>query len=53
VEEREKEREALEENRGRGVYPSVGKEGVCKEMKGKGIDGVPLGHNGDEGTTSD
>jgi hypothetical protein len=38
---------------GRGVYPPVAKESVRKDKEIKGIRGVPLEHDGDEGMTSD
>jgi hypothetical protein len=53
VEGREKEREALEENRGRGVYPSVANESVRKGKKIEGLRSFPWDDDGDEGSTSD
>ena len=34
---------------GKGVYPPVGEEVACKGMKGKGIGGFPLRHDGNDG----
>jgi hypothetical protein len=34
---------------GRGVYPPIATERVRKEMIGKGIEGSPLSHNGNDG----
>jgi hypothetical protein len=36
-----------------GVYPFVVTERDWKSMKINGISGVPLGHDGDEGSTRD
>jgi hypothetical protein len=38
---------ALGEDGGRGVYPSVVRERVCKRIKLKEINGVPLEHDGE------
>jgi hypothetical protein len=35
--------------KGGGCTPPVGKEGVCKRMKGKRIEAFPLSHDGNDG----
>jgi hypothetical protein len=44
---------AVDEDRGRGVYPPVAKESVRKGKKINGIHSVLWDDDGDEGTTSD
>jgi hypothetical protein len=44
---------ALDEDGGRGVYSPVVRESVCKRMKLKEINGVPLEHDRKEGFASD